>query len=240
MLLMTSPAPRLLLLLAALAVAGAYVPDAAAAPPPRDTGSKARVYRWLDEHGAVHYGDAIPPQYADQDQIVLNGQGVQVGTIPGRRTPEQLQAEASQHAAEEHTRLVATQARQRDQNLLATYLSVEEIEALRDRRSEIVEGQARVTTQYLEQLRARQAQLELQARHFKPYNTAPNASPMSERLAEDLVRTTTDIATQQRNLEAKRQELDRMKTQFASDIARFRELKKIESDYSRGTAAPKN
>ena len=230
--------PRLLLLLTVLATAS--TPLAGAPPPARDSSNKARVYRWLDERGGVHYGDALPPQYADQDQIVLNGQGVQIGAIPGRRTPEQLQTEASQHAAEEHTRTVTVQARQRDQNLLATYLSVEEIEALRDRRAEIVEGQARVTTQYVEQLRARQAQLEQQARHFKPYNTAPNAAPMAERLAEDLVRTTTDIATQQRNLEAKRQELDRMKSQFASDIARFRELKKIESDYSRGAVPTKN
>jgi hypothetical protein len=238
---MTLPAHRLLLLLAAFAAAGIAVPMASvAAPQPKDSSGKIRVYRWLDEHGVVHYGDAIPPQYADQDQIVLNGQGVQVGAIPGRRTPEQLQSEATQRAAEDRAHTITAQARQRDQNLLATYLSVEEIEALRDRRAEIVEGQARVTSQYLDQLRAHQGQLEQQVRHFKPYNNAPNATPLPERLAEDLVRTTSDIVTQQRNLEAKRQDLERMKSQFASDIARFKELKKIENDYSRGAGPSKN
>ena len=205
------------------------------------SGGKGTVFRWVDEHGTVHYGDQVPPQYADQDKIVLNSQGVQIGAIPGRRTPEQWQAESEQRAAEDKARQTVTQARVRDQNLLATYLSVEEIEALRDRRAEIVEGQARVTTQYIQQLRARQSQLEQQALHFKPYNTAENAVQMPERLAEDLVRTTTDIATQQRNLDAKRQELDRMKTQFGSDIARFRELKRIEIDYARGApVAPRS
>jgi len=223
------PVVRSLVLGAALV---AWAGPAAAAP--SGGSGHSQVYRWVDEHGTVHYGDAIPPQYADQEKVVLNSQGVQVGTIPGRRTPEQLQVESDQRAAEERNRLSATQSRLRDQNLLATYLSVEEIEALRDRRAEIVEGQARVTTQYVQQLRGRQAQLEQQALRFRPYNTAANAVQMPERLAEDLVRTTTDIATQQRNLDAKRQELERMKTQFASDIARFRELKKIETDYARG------
>jgi hypothetical protein len=230
----TLPSLRSIALGAALA---AWAVPLAAAPVPREPG-KLHVYRWVDEQGTIHYGDQVPPQYAEQDKIVLNSQGVPVGTIPGRRTPEQLQAESERRAAEEKVRNAAIQARLRDQNLLATYLSVDEIEALRDRRAEIVEGQARITTQYVQQLRLRQTQLEQQAQHFKPYSTTANAPQMPERLAEDLVRTTTDIATQQRNLEAKRLELERMKTQFASDIARFRELKKIETDYARGASAP--
>ena len=225
---MASYPPRFLL---CLVVSLAYACGTAAASS-RD--SKQPVYKWVDEKGVVHYGDAVPPQYADQDKTVLNSQGIEVGTIPGKRTPEQLAAEAAKKAAEDRTARLAAQARQRDQNLLATYLSVEEIESLRDRRAEILDAQARVTRQYLEQLRTRQKQMEQQAQRFKPYNTAPNATQMPERLSEDLVRTTTDIATQQRNLDAKRQELDKLRAQFASDVARFRELKRIASDYGRG------
>ena len=206
----------------------------------RDPSSKQQVYKWVDEKGVVHYGDAVPPQYADQDKTILNSQGVPVGTIPGKRTPEQAAAEAAQHKAEQRAHDVALQSRQRDQNLLATYLSVEEIEALRDRRAEILDAQARVTSQYLDQLRGRQKQLEQQALHFKPYNTAADAPQIPERLSEDLVRTTGDIATQQRNLEVKRQELEKLKAQFASDIARFKELKRIESDYNSSASPARN
>ena len=227
------PLRVLLCLVVSLACAGA------AAAGSRD--SKQPVYKWTDENGVVHYGDAVPPQYADQDKTVLNAQGVEVGKIAGKRTPQQLEAEAAKRTTEERAARLAAEARQRDQNLLATYLSVEEIESLRDRRAEILEAQARVTSQYLDQLRTRQRQLEQQAQHFKPYNTAPNAAQMPERVSEDLVRTTTDVATQQRNLDAKRQELDKLRAQFASDIARFKELKKIEGDYARGAhQAPHN
>ena len=206
----------------------------------RDGGSKQQVYKWTDEKGIVHYGDAVPPQYADQEKTILNSQGVQVGTIPGKRTPEQLAAEAAKRTAEEHAQQTAAQARQRDKNLLATYLTVQEIEALRDRRADILDGQARVTSAYLDQLRTRQRQLEETVQKYRPYNTAPNAPVLPERLAEDLVRSTTDIATQERNLEVKQQELARLKAQFTSDIALFRELKKIEADYTREAQPARN
>jgi hypothetical protein len=227
---MTRATLRALLCLAA-SLAGVTGAHAATQREP-NSGKQQQVYKWVDEKGVVHYGDAVPPQYADQDKTILNSQGVAVGSIPGRRTPEQQAAEAAQRKSEERTREAAAQSRQRDQNLLATYLSVDEIEALRDRRAEIFEAQARVTGQYLEQLRGRQKQLEQQALHFKPYNSTPNAPQIPERLAEDLVRATGDIATQQRNLEVKRQELDKLRAQFASDIARFKELKRIETDYN--------
>ena len=231
-----APARVLICLLAAVAAAGL-----ACASTTRDPSSKQpTVYKWVDEKGEVHYGDAVPPQYADQDKTILNSQGIAVGAIPGKRTPEQAAAEAAQRKSEERARDAAIASRQRDTNLLATYLSVEEIEALRDRRAEILDAQARVTSQYLDQLRAHQKQLEQQALHFKPYNTAANAPQMPERLSEDLVRTTGDIATQQRNLEVKRQELEKLKAQFASDIARFKELKRIQTEYNGNAPAAHN
>lgn len=226
--------------LVCLAASVACAAGALAANPNDPSGKQKPTYKWVDDQGVVHYGDAVPPQYSDQDKTILNSQGVAVGAIPGKRTPEQAAAEAAQRKSEEHARETAAQSRQRDTNLLATYLSVEEIEALRDRRAEILDAQARVTSQYLEQLRGHQKQLEQQAQRFKPYNTAANAPQLPEHLSEDLVRTTADIATQQRNLEVKRQELEKLKAQFTSDIARFKELKRIETDYNRSAPAAHN
>jgi hypothetical protein len=197
------------------------------------------VYKWVDEQGVTHYGDAIPPQYADQDKTVINRQGVPVGTIPGRRTPEQIEEAAQKRSAEDRARQEQVLARQRDQNLLATYLTVEEIESLRDRRLEILEAQSKVTHQYLDTLRARLRQLETQALRFKPYNADEKAGPMPEHLAEDLVRAVNEMRAQERSLETRRVESARLQEQFARDIARFRELKKLEAEYAR-SAQPRS
>lgn len=223
--------------LAGLAVIAACLAGApAAAAEQRSSSGKSGskpVYKWVDEKGVTHYGDAIPPQYADQDKTVINNQGVPVGTIPGRRTPEQLEEATRQRNAEERARQDQVLARQRDQNLLATYLTVEEIESLRDRRLEILDAQSKVTIQYLDTLRGRLRQLEQQAQRFRPYSTDEKAGPMPEHLAEDLVRAVNEMRAQERSLETRKQESVRLQEQFARDIARFRELKKIESEYAR-------
>jgi hypothetical protein len=210
--------------------------------PARDAGAAQRqpgdnkaqqLYKWVDENGVTHYGDAIPPQYADQDKTVMNSQGIPVGSIAGRRTPEQLEAAARARAAENRQQQEKLMARQRDTNLLATYLSVDEIESLRDRRLEILEAQAKVTNQYLDTLRQRLRAFETQATRFRPFNTEDRAAPLPEHLADDLVRTVNEIRSQERNLESKKQEALRMQDQFGRDIARFKELKKIEAEYLR-------
>jgi hypothetical protein len=64
--------------------------------------------------------------------------------------------------------------------------------------------------------------------HFKPYNADPKALAMPDQVAEDLVRLSNDMHTQQQNLEQKRGEENTMKKQFENDIDRFKELKHIQ------------
>src|SRR5208283_5047691 len=86
-----------------------------------------KLYKWVDEHGETHYGDRIPPEYASQEQHIVNSLGIETSHIDAQRTPEQL-------AAEEQRKLEVEQAAMRDRNLLNTYGSVAEIERLRDQR----------------------------------------------------------------------------------------------------------
>jgi hypothetical protein len=184
-----------------------------------------RLYRWTDEKGVVHFGDAVPPQFADQDQTILNRQGVAVGAVTGHRSAEQLAADEERRKADALTSDAQKQRQLRDENLLATYLSVTEIESLRDRRTEILDGQARAIAQYLEQLQTRATQLEDQMRHFRPYSSGASAPALPQRIVDEAVRTLTDVRSQQRALIAKREEVTRTRAQFDDDIARFRELK---------------
>src|ERR1700728_3950168 len=60
---------------------------------------KTITYRWTDDQGIVHYGDSIPPQYAEKEHSVMNKQGVEVARTAAQMTPEQLAAEAKTHDA---------------------------------------------------------------------------------------------------------------------------------------------
>jgi hypothetical protein len=179
-----------------------------------------KLYKWVDEQGVTHYGDHIPPEYAADEQHVINSQGVETERVEAQKTGDQL-------AAEEQKRIDAEQRASRDKNLLITYSSVAEIERLRDQRLALLSDQVKVTSQFLDVLNGRMKKLRVTSMHFKPYNTDPHAPPMSDQVAEDLVRVGTDIHTQEQNLREKSSEESTMSKQFESDIARFKELKGI-------------
>jgi hypothetical protein len=179
------------------------------------------LYKWVDSDGVTHYGDRIPPEYANQEQHVMNSRGIEIGHLDAQKSPEQM-------AIEDQKKLDAQQRENRDKNLLSTYSSVQEIERLRDQRLTLLADQIKVTSQFLENLDARMKKLRTDSMRFRPYNADPKAPPMTDQIAEDLVRLTLDIHTQEQNLRQKRSEVSTMSIQFESDIDRFKELKHIQ------------
>ena len=184
---------------------------------------KPSAYRWVDEHGVVHYGDHIPPEYANRETAVLNSQGVEIRRREAPKTPEQL-------AEEERRRQEALRQKQHDYFLLTTYTSVKDIEALRDLRLEQIRGQRQAAEQYIENLHARLNKLQARAITFKPYNSSPNARRMPDELAEDLVVTLNEMRAQRAALAAKIEEESAVRAQFEADIARYRELRTAQAD----------
>ncbi len=208
---MSTHGPRialgLLLALAGLVPAGA------------DAGGdhQAIAYKWVDEHGVVHYGDSIPPQYAEKAHELLNKQGVAVGHIAAQKSAEELAVEAR-----EHEELLKQQ--QHDNFLVTTYTSVKDIEALRDLRLDQLQGQRVAAEQYVDNIHSRLIALQGRARHFRPYNPRPDAHRLPDDLAEDLVRSLNELHTQSNALLAKNDEVSAVKAQFQMDIERYREL----------------
>ena len=186
----------------------------------QQSSSSRRLYKWVDSQGQVHYGDVVPPEYAAQEKDVINGQGVEIEHLDAQKSPEQ-------QAAEEQKRRSAEELRHRDQNLLNTYVSLQEIERLRDQRLSLLSDQMKVTNQFLEILNGRLSKLEKSSLRYRPYSADPKAAPMPDQVAEDLVRMDNDILTQQQNLREKQNEETTMRAQFDSDITRFKELKGI-------------
>ena len=187
--------------------------------PPSDSGRV--LYKWVDAAGVTHYGDRVPPEYASQEQHVLNSRGYEIDHRDAQKTAQQL-------AADERKKLETEQSQTRDKNLLSTYASVQEIERLRDQRVQLVADQIKVTNQFLETLNGRMKKMRADTLRYRPYSDDPKAPPMPDQLAEDLVRLTTDMRTQQQNLQQKRAEESSMSIQFESDIDRFKELKHIQ------------
>jgi hypothetical protein len=202
-----------------LVLAAVTLPFAAGAQHPQ------RLYKWVDANGVTHYGDKVPPEYANRDRNVLNDQGVAVGFEEGEVTEAERAVLEAREREAEADRAVRAEIARRDRMLLETYLSVGDIEELRNRRLELLESQIKVTELYLNNLRKRLVGLQNEAGKFKPYTTREDAPQIPEDLALDISRTTATIALYEQNLARTRSNQTALRNSFDDDIARFRELK---------------
>jgi Domain of unknown function (DUF4124) len=213
---MSAHASRVFVVL--LVAFGSFAPFAVNAA--SDSKDKSVAYRWVDEQGVVHYGDRVPPQYAQKEHVVLNSQGVEVRHLDAQKTPEEL-------AAEEHIQQGVMKQKQHDSFLLSTYTSVKDIEALRDLRLDQLHGQWISAEQYVDGLHTRLGALQKRAMLFKPYSSRPDAHRLPDDLTEDLVHTLNELRTQNNVLVRKAEEENTLKAQFQADIERYQALHTI-------------
>ena len=148
-----------------------------------------KVYRWVDENGVVHFGDAIPPEYSKDRHEVLDSRGT-------RTTVNEAQNAADTPVRDD-----------RDRALLASYSSVAEIEAVRDRRTGFLASQNEVAQERLEGLHLRRQELD------------GNPAAINE-----LATVNQRIGEYDAEIARRGAEIDRIRGQFDADIARFREL----------------
>ena len=207
--------------LLAIAILGALVvgvADAASRNTPKQ--STEEMYRCKAVNGRTYVSQAIPAECMDIDVEVLDATGRVVRVIPGRQSLEQI---AQQKAAAD----AVAAAAQRDKTLLATYLTVADIERLRDQRIELLEQQNVVTRQYIQNLRAREARLMESVQRYRPYSTKPNAPALPEQIASEMVNTVKGLQVYEQELTKNTAERERLAREFGADIQRFRELKGV-------------
>ena len=191
-------------------------------------------YKYVDEEGNLVFTDKPPPESADKPKDVLNDQGVTVDQVEGRKTEEQLAAEATAKALEVNKELQF----RADQALMSTYISVAEIEMHRDRRVELFQAQARVTELYLRNLQRRLDKLKNEAGRYKPYSSDPTAQPIDPTLVEDIGETESSIGRHKENLKKFRDEEQRIHDRFEGDIERFKTIKGLSADEPQTRAVP--
>jgi Domain of unknown function (DUF4124) len=176
-----------------------------------------KSYKWVDEHGVTHYGDAVPPEYSSRERAELNGRGVKVREFPRQLSPTEA-ADAQKSASE------VARKRHHDSFLLMTYTKASDIENLRDERLALIDGQMEVARgsivaadQHLQSLQAR-------VKNFLPYSTAANARKLPDKLAEEVVRTMNERRRLTAALTAREKERTEVRNQFDTDVVRYREL----------------
>lgn len=182
-------------------------------------GSQPKLYKWVDKSGVVHYGTSIPPEYASQQQEVLNSEGITVQTLPGQKTPQQLAKEARDKAAAEEQARQLQQQRIHDQMLIDTYTSVADIERDRDSRLAAIDAQINVTNAAISGLQKTLADYQQRVAEM-----ARIGKPIPASLQKQTDDTQQQLINYQKLLLKQVQTREDTRMQYTADIKRFQEL----------------
>lgn len=205
--------PRTLLVAVGLAFCATAIAPPAPAAPAKKSGGAAKLYRWVDKEGKVHYGDKVPAEYADQHKQQLSSSGQVVKEIDGAMTPEQRAAAEARKTAEAAAKVQG----ENDKVLLGTYGTVADMERARDSRLAALQGQINMSSSAV-------ASLERDIAHLETQRSVAKEPKAIERIDQQLVARRNELTSNQRHVVTRQQEIADVRQQSAKDIARFREL----------------
>ncbi len=187
--------------------------------------SSASLYKWIDENGQVRYSDRLPPSQVKKKHQQLSKQGVVLSTTEDARSEEEIAEELEKQQALESERAEQARLKQiqdkKDQVLLLTFSSAEEIDLAREDRLAVVDSVIRLIEK---SIASTQEKLdELQANADEVYLSQGKEVPGG--LAQKIEHFTRKIENREAQLELKLDEKARINARFDSDLERFRLLK---------------
>lgn len=163
---------------------------------------KAKIMKWVDEHGVTHYGDTVPPQYAGK-QSSINTRGL----------PQNDPAtDISSNKESEQSR--------RDKTLQAVYSTEQEIDLARDRNLQM--DQAMLDS--LEQHKIN-ATTRLQEISQAESGYVKRGKPVPDELKADHKSATLNLNHINEQITERKQHITATRQRFENDRKRFVELK---------------
>ncbi len=180
----------------------------------------ARLFKWVDENGQTHYGDAIPPQYQKKEHKVMSEGGMTVKDKRAMPTEAELAEERRQARIRAEQEKQIKLQRQRDRVLLDTYTTERDLVAARDARIEAVDSQIQLSTDIIEDAERKLDSTEKRIESLKSQN-----KNVPQDLYTKMEREQKSLETHERVARGHKEKRAKISAQFDGYIDRFRELK---------------
>ncbi len=175
--------------------------------------AEAKLFKWVDDKGITHYGETIPPEYANKPAMKFDK-----GRSEKREDTRDVAAKkARQDPAVERARI---EAERHDNALINTYSSEKEIDLARERNLQQVEARTNSFTTLL-----KSAQENLVALKAEESKITQAGRKLPKSLVDDIEAGTARIAKLQIDLDTSAKETDKVKARYEADKVRYRELK---------------
>ncbi len=178
----------------------------------------AKLYKWVDEQGATHYGEVIPPEYSSNNRSELTPTGREINKRE-KLTPEQEKAREDEIKQQKAKEEAAVEQKRRDKALLNTFSTVEEIDASKMRNLQQIQDLLNSTSMQLKITQKKWQELQTEASTIKQQGRTLPPS-----LRADMKDTQMRLTKQQQDIEKFKAEKISIEARFEADKARYRFL----------------
>ena len=178
----------------------------------------AKMYKWVDDKGTTHYGETIPPEYANRDRQLLNKSGVVDKTVD-ILTPEERRAKEAESAKIKAAEAAARDQKLHDKSLTDTYSSVNEIELSRTRSLQQVDARINSISSQLKLANSNLAGLKKDAD-----NRIKAGGKVPASLLDDIKDAQERVNHLQQDLDKYKAEKLAVDARYDADKARYKEL----------------
>jgi len=182
---------------------------------------EAKLFKWVDDNGITHYGETIPPEYANKDATQLGSKG-QVEKHIEKLTPEEKRQRENEDAKKNTAQQANVESKRRDNALLSTFSNEKEIDLARDRSVQQVEARISSIKTMLGS-----AEGSLAGHHKEQDNLLKQNKKIPTSLTEDIAEGESRVSKLHKDLTQEEQELATVKARFDGDKKRYQELKGI-------------
>jgi len=190
--------------------------------------AQAKLYKWTDANGKVHYTDKMPTESAGRAAAELNKQGTVVRRTEAALTPEQkaeLEREKQRKLEEE---VAAKEQKRKDLALLNTYSSERDIDEARARALRTNEDAIKEAERKLADAQKRSEKLRADAEFYQK-------KPMPPQLKQDMQVNELELRTQTELIDAKKKEVAGINAKYDEDKRRFTDLTSASKTAQAGT-----
>jgi len=183
------------------------------------TGADCRLYRWVDEAGAVHYTDTLPPTQVGRGYAEIDDRGIVVDTTDPAKTPEEIRRDAEVQKSRDAVDRAKKQRAAADRALLQAYRSVDDVVMARDGRIAPVDAMIQVLRSNI-----RRQQDLLRGLHAAAADLERAGKPMPPKLSDGINQIERGIRDAYAAVLGHEQRKQEIYASFGADIRRFRQL----------------
>lgn len=181
-------------------------------------GAQAKLYKWVDHQGVTHYGETIPPEYADRDRSEISKAGRVVNT-QDVLTPEEHRAKKLADEKKKADLVIERNQKLHDNSLLNTYTSTDEIDSAKSRNIGQVEAHAQIAAKQLADANASLADLRVLANA-----KIQTGKPVPPYLSEDIQAAQAKVDKISKEVAVINAEKAALEARYDADKARYKEL----------------